>query len=57
MFKLNKEKKINEDLIKKNKDKTKILNKLKNICLNANDDIEENEIDDLNKINILFKNF
>ena len=48
LFKLNKEKKINEDLIKKNKDKTKILNKLKNICLNANDDIEENEIDDLN---------
>ena len=57
LFKLNKEKKINEDLIKKNKDKTKILNKLKNICLNANDDIEENEIDDLNEINILFKNF
>ena len=50
LFKLNKEKKINEDLIKKNKDKTKILNKLKNICLNANDDIEENEIDDLNEI-------
>ena len=57
LFKLNKEKKINEDLIKKNKDKTKILNKLKNICLNANDDIEENEIDVLNEINILFKNF
>ena len=50
MFKLNKEKKINEDLIKKNKDKTKILNKLKNICLNEDDDIEENEIDDLNEI-------
>ena len=50
LFKLNKEKKINEDLIKKNKDKTKILNKLKNICLNEDDDIEENEIDDLNEI-------
>ena len=41
LFKLNKEKKINEDLIKKNSDKTIIINKLKNICLSENDDIEE----------------
>ena len=57
LFKLNKEKKINEDLIKKNNDKTKIINKFKNICFNENDDMEEIEIDDLNEINFLFKNF
>jgi hypothetical protein len=57
LFKLNKEKKINEDLIKKNNDKTKIINKFKNICFNENDDMEEIEIDDLNEINSLFKNF
>jgi len=50
LFKLNKEKKINEDLIKKNNDKTKIINKFKNICFNENDDMEEIEIDDLNEI-------
>ena len=57
LFKLNKEKKINEDLIIKNNDKTKIINKFKNICFNENDDMEEIEIDDLNEINFLFKNF
>ena len=57
LFKLNKEKKINEDLIKKNNDKTKIINKFKNICFNENDDMEEIEIDDLNEINSLFENF
>ena len=50
LFKLNKEKKIYEDLIKKNNDKTKIINKFKNICFNENDDMEEIEIDDLNEI-------
>ena len=50
LFKLNKEKKINEDLIKKNNDKTKIINKFKNICFNENDDMEEIEIDDLTEI-------
>ena len=57
LFKLNKEKKINEDLIKKNNDKTKIINKFKNICFNENDDMEKIEIDDLNEINSLFENF
>ena len=58
LFKLNKEKKINEDLIRRNNDKNKIINKLKNICLNRNDffntknqegDNEDNEIDNINK--------
>ena len=48
LFKLNKEKKINEDLIRRNNDKIKIINKIKNIYLNKDDDIEENEINDLN---------
>ena len=58
LFKLNKEKKINEDLIRRNNDKNKIINTLKNICLNGNDffdpknqegDNEDNEIDNINK--------
>ena len=42
LFKLNKEKKINKDLIKKNNDKNNIINKLKNICLNKDNDEKEN---------------
>ena len=56
LFKLNKEKKLNEDLIKQNMDKTKIINKLKKICLNEENGVDtyesekDFEIDDLNKI-------
>ena len=50
LFKLNKEKKINEDLIRRNNDKIKIINKIKTIYLNKGDDIEENEINDLNEL-------
>ena len=50
LFKLNKEKKINEDLIRRNNDKIKIINKIKTIYLNKDDDIEENEINDLNEL-------
>jgi len=50
LFKLNKEKKINEDLIRRNNDKIKIINKIKNIYLNKDDDIEENEINYLNEL-------
>ena len=56
-FELNKEKKINEDLIKKNKERNNIINKLKNIYLKDTDNRpnEEIEIDDLSEINILLK--
>ena len=50
LFKLNKEKKINEDLIRRNNDKIKIIKKIKNIYLNEDDDTEENEIHDLNEL-------
>ena len=50
LFKLNKEKKINEDLIRRNNDKIKIINKIKTIYLNKDDDIEENDINDLNEL-------
>ena len=50
LFKLNKEKKINEDLIRRNNDKIKIINNIKNIYLNEDDDTEENEIHDLNEL-------
>ena len=56
LFKLNKEKKLNEDLIKQNMDKNKIINKLKKICLNEENGVDtyesekDFEIDDLNKI-------
>jgi hypothetical protein len=47
LLKLNKEKKLNEDLIKKNNDKNNIINKLKNIYLNK--DKEEIEFFNLNE--------
>ena len=50
LFKLNQEKKINEDLIRRNNDKIKIINKIKTIYLNKDDDIEENEINNLNEL-------
>ena len=58
LFKLDKEKKMNEDLIKKNKEKNKIINKLKNILLKdfENKENEEIKIDDLDEINILLNN-
>ena len=58
LFKLNKEKKINEDLIKKNKEKNNIINKLKNILLKdfENKENDEIKIDDLDEINILLNN-
>ena len=58
LFKLNKERKINEDLIKTNKEKKNIINKLKNIYFKDfdNKQNEEIEIDDLSGINILLNN-
>ena len=58
LFKLNKEKKINEDLMKTNKEKKNIINKLKNIYFKDfdNKQNEEIEIDDLSGINILLNN-
>ena len=58
LFKLNKERKINEDLIKTNKEKQNIINKLKNIYFKDfdNKQNEEIEIDDLSGINILLNN-
>ena len=58
LFKLNKERKINEDLIKTNKEKQNIINKLKNIYFKDfdNKQNEEIEIDDLSGINILVNN-
>lgn len=52
LFKLNKERKINEDLIKTNKEKKNIINKLKNIYFKDfdNKQNEEIEIDDLSGI-------
>ena len=52
LFKLNKERKINEDLIKKNKEKKNIINKLKNIYFKDfdNKQNDEIEIDDLSGI-------
>ena len=50
LYKMNKEKKINDELIDKNNNKMKIINGLKNICLNENnvEDNQEDEIDNLN---------
>ena len=58
LFKLNKERKINEDLMKTNKEKKNIINKLKNIYFKDfdNKQNEEIEIDDLSGINILLNN-
>ena len=58
LFKLNKERKINEDLIKTNKEKQNIINKLKNIYFKDfdNKQNDEIEIDDLSGINILLNN-
>ena len=58
LFKLNKEKKINEDLMKTNKEKKNLINKLKNIYFKDfdNKQNEEIEIDDLSGINILLNN-
>jgi hypothetical protein len=58
LFKLNKEKKINEDLMKTNKEKKNIINKLKNIYFKDfdNKQNDEIEIDDLSGINILLNN-
>lgn len=52
LFKLNKERKINEDLIKTNKEKKNIINKLKNIYFKDfdNKQNDEIEIDDLSGI-------
>ena len=54
LYQMSKEKKINEELIDKNKKKMQVINKLKNICLigNNDEDDEINEIDDLNELNI-----
>ena len=53
LYKMNKEKKINDELIDKNNNKMKIINGLKNICLNENnvEDNQEDEIDNLNDLN------
>ena len=53
LYKMNSEKKINDELIDKNNNKMKIINRLKNICLNENnvEDNEEDEIDNLNDLN------
>ena len=53
LYKMNKEKKINDELIDKNNNKMKIINRLKNIYLNENnvEDNEEDEIDNLNDLN------
>ena len=53
LYKMNKEKKINDELIDKNNYKMKIINGLKNICLNENnvEDNQEDEIDNLNDLN------
>ena len=53
LYKMNKEKKINDELIDKNNNKMKIINRLKNICLNENnvEDNQEDEIDNLNDLN------
>ena len=58
LFKLNKERKINEDLMKTNKEKKNIINKLKNIYFKDfdNKQNEEIEIDYLSGINILLNN-
>ena len=58
LFKLNKEKKINEDLMKTNKEKKNLINKLKNIYFKDfdNKQNDEIEIDDLSGINILLNN-
>ena len=58
LLKLNKERKINEDLIKTNKEKKNIINKLKNIYFKDfdNKQNDEIEIDDLSGINILLNN-
>ena len=58
LFKLNKERKINEDFIKTNKEKKIIINKLKNIYFKDfdNKQNDEIEIDDLSGINILLNN-
>ena len=58
LFKLNKERKINEDLMKTNKEKKNIINKLKNIYFKDfdNKQNDEIEIDDLSGINILLNN-
>ena len=58
LFKLNKERKINEDFIKTNKEKKNIINKLKNIYFKDfdNKQNDEIEIDDLSGINILLNN-
>ena len=58
LFKLNKERKINEDLMKTNKEKKNLINKLKNIYFKDfdNKQNEEIEIDDLSGINILLNN-
>ena len=52
LFKLNKERKINEDLMKTNKEKKNLINKLKNIYFKDfdNKQNEEIEIDDLSGI-------
>ena len=52
LYKMNKEKKINDELIDKNNNKMKIINRLKNIYLNENnvEDNEEDEIDNLNDL-------
>ena len=53
LYKMNSEKKINDELIDKNNNKMKIINRLKNIYLNENnvEDNEEDEIDNLNDLN------
>ncbi len=58
LFKLNKERKINEDLMKTNKEKKNLINKLKNIYFKDfdNKQNDEIEIDDLSGINILLNN-
>ena len=58
LFKLNKERKINEDFIKTNKEKKIIINKLKNIYFKDFDNKQNGEIemDDLSGINILLNN-
>ena len=53
LYKMNSEKKINDELIDKNNNKMKIMNRLKNIYLNENnvEDNEKDEIDNLNDLN------
>ncbi len=58
LFKINKEKKTNEDLTSKNEQKRKIINNLKNISQNnkENEFDNDNENEDLDNVNKFLKN-